>query len=153
MKQWYELEEKCNQTTHEKYRFITECHRLRIKIRQHQNPYIGYLKWLPSIIDSDDLPTQLQELDRAMLHDQKAAEATWALYETQKKLIASCNAFEELITFRMEHFVLTAGDQEEIQLGMLSLTVARRFLRGLGPGVVKRRHPWYVLQENVRQRS
>lgn len=98
----------------------------------------------PSINHGHELSTQLQELETAMWHDTQAGQAAWTLYETQKKLIASCNAFEKLITFRMEHFVLTKGDQYELQLGILSLDTARRFLRGLGPGVVQRRHPWYV---------
>jgi len=151
LKQWYGLEEQYNQTTYEKSRFFTECYRLRRKICHHQAWCNGYLRWLPSIIERDDLPTQLQELDAAMSHDQKAGEATWTLYETQKKLIRSCNAFEELITFRMEYFVLTKGDHDEIQLGMLTLASARHFLRALGPGVVGGSHPWYVLGGDASQ--
>lgn len=116
----------------------------------NQSHYNHFSRHLPVVIDRGRLPTQLGGLITAMSHDKKAGEATWALYETQKKLINSCNAFEVFITFRMDHFVLTKGDQDEMQLGMLSLTMARRFLRGLGPGVVRGRHPWYVFARGGR---
>lgn len=123
-------------------------------IRYHRGSYDAYLMMpRPAIDDSFPSNTNLWPLNRLMSEDQKAGEAIWALYKTQKKLITSCNAFEELITFRMKHFVLTKRDQEEMQLGMLSLTMARRFLRGLGPAVVKGHHPWYALREDVHRRS
>jgi hypothetical protein len=79
----------------------------------------------------------LRALDFAWLEDQKAGKATWALYETQKKLVDACNSFEMFITFRMDHLFLDEAEKQDIQGNMAWLAFIRRYIRWLGPKVVK----------------
>jgi hypothetical protein len=140
LKKWHEIKKQYNQITADIQRLKTECERLRWKIHERQFWYSMCLMSTPPTSDLAHITTgQLNSLEQAFIEDQKAGEATWALYETQKKMIESCNAFEEVLTFRVEHFILDHADEQEIEEEMVSLSATRRYIRELGPRVVNGR--------------
>jgi hypothetical protein len=104
LKEWHEVNERCKQKAGETEELMLECDRLLEKIRCHLFEYAVRAMSFSPTIDSNNLSmVELILRNGAMEHDRKAGAATWALYETQKKLQDFCNAFEELQTFHAEY--------------------------------------------------
>jgi hypothetical protein len=91
---------------------------------------------------------QLDTLNQALVEDQQAGKATWALYEAQKKMVDACNTCERFIAFRTEYFVLDEAEKRDIQRRKQVLTANRRYIRQLGPQVVKERERVMWEEEN-----
>jgi hypothetical protein len=140
LKEWHDIEEQYKQATADKQHLILDCERLRKEIHEHQFWYALYLTPIHPNMDLAQMSTpQLDTLKQALLEDQQAGKATWELYETQKKLVNVCNAFERLLAFLVGHFVLAEAGEQTIQEGMVSLAATRRYIRELGPKVAKER--------------
>ncbi|KAH0284424.1 hypothetical protein M436DRAFT_61775 [Aureobasidium namibiae CBS 147.97] len=81
---------------------------------------------------------KLTGLALAMENDRKAGEATWALYQIQKKLYNYCNACEDLVTILKEHFVCKDEDEVQDRIERLEFVKIRRYLtRALSRRVVE----------------
>jgi hypothetical protein len=140
LKEWHDIEERYKQATADKQHLIPDCERLRREVREHHFWYDLYLTPIHSNMDLAQMSThQLEILKQALVEDQQAGKATWALYETQKKLVDVCNVFEGLLGFLADHFVLAEGDEQNIQEGVVSLAATRRYIRELGPQMTKLR--------------
>jgi hypothetical protein len=148
LKEWHEVNERCKQKAGETEELMLECDRLLEKIRCHLFEYAVRAMSFSPTIDSNNLSmVELILRNGAMEHDRKAGAATWALYETQKKLQDFCNAFEELQTFHAEYVVPDTAGEIPIQATTIALATIRQYLRGLGPGVIKTREHILSLME------
>ncbi|KAG9559399.1 hypothetical protein KCU71_g5982, partial [Aureobasidium melanogenum] len=116
LKQWQEIEEECAKNIVDVEQLIPKVDRIRLSMFSHLAYYALRIKNLPSTKDLDQLSSeQLQSFHQALDHGQKAGEATWELYNMQKKMSASENALEKYIAFREEYFVLEQSEQQHLQ--------------------------------------
>jgi hypothetical protein len=141
LQQWYEVEDRYDQTKPEgDKQYFSKCARLFGEYSRHQIQHAVRVASLPSTIDYSQLSTaQLDILTQAMSYDQKAGMANWALYKAQKKAIECCNAFEEMATFCLEHFILCEAQEQDLREKIISPASSRRYLREMGPRVVTTR--------------
>jgi hypothetical protein len=138
LRQWHEVKERYNQTKFEDDdQYTPECARVFGEYGRHQTQHAVRVALLPYTIDSSQTSTaQLDILNQAIFYDQKAGMATWTLYEAQKKAAKCRNAFEELCTFCLEHFILDEVEEQELREEIISLASSRRSLREMGPRIV-----------------
>lgn len=111
---------------------MPECQRLFTTFLLNNAFYAAAMKRVPSSnnLGLDTLSTdQLQSLQRALDHDKNAREAISTLYEKHKKMHDTCDAFEELIGFREEHFVLEQHQHQDMDNGKTSIAETRQFIR------------------------
>jgi hypothetical protein len=149
LKEWHEVEERCKQATADKQHLTLDCERLREEIREYQFWYAVHLTPIHPNMDLAQMSThQLDTLNQALVEDQQAGKATWALYETQKKMVDACNTCERFIAFRTEHFVLDEAEKRDIQRRKRVLAANHRYIRRLGPQVVKERERVMWEEEN-----
>lgn len=141
LRQWYEVEDRYDQTKPEgDEQCFSKCARLFEEYSRHQIQHAMRVALLPSTIDYSQLSTvQLDILTQATSYDQKAGKANWALYEAQRRAIECCNAFEEMVTFCLEHFILCEAQEQELRDEIISLALSRRYLREGGPRIVMTR--------------
>jgi hypothetical protein len=150
--EWREVEEEHHQTKGQMQQLIARCKSLFREIIRSYYFHATCAARLPKTLDSTQLSTdQLRVLDFMSVKDQKAGRATWTLYETQKKMVDACNAFERFNTFRIDRFVLDEADMQGTQEGMVSLAATRRSIRELGPRLVNARKQLMWEEENDSQ--
>lgn len=117
---------------------VAKCERLLRRTRNYQTLYRKSIRSLPSTVNySHWSPRKLARLARAMKNEKKAGEATWALYQIQKKLCNYCNAYEDLIAFLVEHFVCKEDNGLQERIEELKFAETRGYLRDLGPRMIK----------------
>jgi hypothetical protein len=138
LRQWHEVKERYDQTKSEDdVQYTPECTRVFGEYGRHQTQHAVRVALLPYTIDSSQTSTaRLDILNQAIFYDQKANMATWTLYEAQKKAVKCRNAFEELCTFCLEHFILDEVEEQELREEIISLASSRRSLREMGPRIV-----------------
>ncbi|KAG9604309.1 hypothetical protein KCU77_g1390, partial [Aureobasidium melanogenum] len=130
LQQWQEIENKYTQMINEKGQLIPECKSLLTTIMLNNAFHIATIQRVPPSSDLDILSVeQLQSLQWALYHDQNARKAISILYEKHKKIHDTCNAFEELINFREEQFVLEPHQQQDMDNGKTSIAETRQFIR------------------------
>lgn len=138
LQQWKEVKEEYRQNKVDFKQFVPELTLVRKTISFHQACYVVRTKNLPSTIDLGQLSAeQLQSFHEALDHDNKAAEATWTLYDMHKKMTASENAFEKLIAFREEHFVLEESEQQLFDERKTSIADGRLYIRETAHALMK----------------
>ncbi|KAG9653811.1 hypothetical protein KCU64_g7634, partial [Aureobasidium melanogenum] len=104
LKQWQEIEEECAKNIVDVEQLIPKVDRIRLSMFSHLAYYALRIKNLSSTKDLDQLSSeQLQSFHQALDHGQKVGEATWELYNMQKKMSASENALEKYIAFREDN--------------------------------------------------
>ncbi|KAH0035113.1 hypothetical protein KCU78_g2107, partial [Aureobasidium melanogenum] len=148
LQQWKEVKEEYRQNKVDFKQFVPELTLVRKTISFHQACYVVRTKNLPSTIDLGQLSAeQLQSFHEALDHDNKAGEATWKLYDMHKKMTASENAFEKLIAFREEHFVLEEPEQQLFDERKTSIADGRLYIRETAHALMKIREKCLELSE------
>ncbi|KAG9568750.1 hypothetical protein KCU71_g554, partial [Aureobasidium melanogenum] len=138
LQQWQEIKRQYMQTATEATRLIRECQHICESIFVHQALCAVRINRLPPTNDLGQVSAeQLQSLHRALEHDDMARETTWKVYEMHKRIHAACDAFEELVAFREEHFVLAQPEQQTLEVGKTSIATVRHFARVLGPKLLE----------------
>ncbi|KAH0358005.1 hypothetical protein KCU83_g647, partial [Aureobasidium melanogenum] len=133
LKQWQEIEEECAKNIVDVEQLIPKVDRIRLSMLSHLAYYALRIKNLPSTKDLGQLSSeQLQSFHQALDHEQKAGEATWELYNMQKKINASENALEKYIAFREQYFVLEQSEQQHLDQGKNALVIGRFYSRETG---------------------
>ncbi|KAG9603530.1 hypothetical protein KCU77_g1782, partial [Aureobasidium melanogenum] len=148
LKQWQEIEEECAKNIVDVEQLIPKVDRIRLSMFSHLAYYALRIKNLPSTKDLDQLSSeQLQSFHQALDHGQKAGEATWELYNMQKKMSASENALEKYIAFREEYFVLEQSEQQHLDQGKNALVIGRFHSRETGLVLIEAREKTLKLSE------
>ncbi|KEQ62425.1 uncharacterized protein M437DRAFT_66293 [Aureobasidium melanogenum CBS 110374] len=133
LRQWKEVKKEYTQKKAEYIRLRPKYRRLCRKMISYQANYIVNIKRIPSTIDLGQLSAdQLELLRRALDQENKAGEATWKVYEIQKKMCAAYDAAEELIIFREEHFILQESEQQYLDKGKTAIASRRSECRKVG---------------------
>jgi hypothetical protein len=138
LQQWHEMEEQHDQTVARVERYRRECDCLHRIIQGCQLDYAMTISLLPPTLESDRLtPHESYVLRMAMDRDKEAGKATWTLYETQKKMVETCDALEKLMTFHSEHFVLSEADEQDMRKEAISIAATRHHLRFMASKMVE----------------
>ncbi|KAG9758011.1 hypothetical protein KCU73_g4120, partial [Aureobasidium melanogenum] len=140
LEQWQEIEEECAKNTVDVEQLMPEIDRIRLSMFSHLASYAMRIRVLPSTNDLGQLSSeQLQLFHQALDHEQKAGEATWELYDMQKKISASENALEKYIAFRERYFVLEQSEQQHLDQGKNALVIGRFHGRETGLVLIEAR--------------